>query len=584
MKKLIETDIQHWTGAASFGRGRSYFRRGRISHPRRQGNTLKADCQGSRAQPYRVEIILGPDGIDGGNCSCPVGSGGRCKHAAALLLTWLNEPGVFIEVSDRETKLAQLGKEELITLIGKMLDRYPDLEMLLELPVPTPADARAPLDTETIRRQVQHAFHNVAGEWGAAYDVSVDLLELVDIGDGYVQQQNWRDAVTVYGTVIRGTLDNYGLVEDHDGHLHQVVNRAVSGLGECLGASTEPAQRETILRALFDTYRWDVDYGGIDMGYEAMDIVLHHATDAERQTLIRWIEAALPNGDSWSAGFHRQIYGGLLLDLQEESLDDEAYLALCRQTGQLNDLVTRLLALNRLDEAVAEAKQAEDYPLLNLAGIFVEHNHGDLIETVIRERLPTTSDSRLVEWLKKQLVERGDPTAAVPLEEQLFWQRPSPSAYRQLKELAQKAGRWETLRDEVLTCLTEQRDYTLLTQIHLLENEVEQALQTLPLSRGFGSGWGYAYGGDTLAIQVAKAAEASHPGQAIDLYVKRINHLIEVRGRDNYALAAKYLLRVRELYHRLGEEATWEKLIATILVKPLNCLVLFKVNRWLRIR
>ncbi len=29
----------------------------------------------------------------------------------------------------------------------------------------------------------------------------------------------------------------------------------------------------------------------------------------------------------------------------------------------------------------------------------------------------------------------------------------------------------------------------------------------------------------------------------------------------------QYLLRVRELYHRLGEEATWEKLIATIIVE-----------------
>lgn len=176
------------TGATSFGRGRSYFNRGRISHPRRQGNTFKADCQGSRAQPYRVEITLGPDGIAGGGCSCPVGGGGHCKHAAALLLAWLNKPEMFIELSNRETKLAQLSKEELITLVGKMLDRYPDLEMLLELPVPTPADTQAPLEPETIRRQVQHAFHSVAGEWGAAYDVSVDLLNLVDIGDGYVQQ------------------------------------------------------------------------------------------------------------------------------------------------------------------------------------------------------------------------------------------------------------------------------------------------------------------------------------------------------------------------------------------------------------
>jgi hypothetical protein len=479
-------------------------------------------------------------------------------------LTWLHEPDLFSETGDRETRLAQLSREELIALIGKMLDRYPDLEMLLELPTPTPADAGAPLDPETIRRQVQHAFDSAGDEWGAAYDISLDLLNLVDIGDGYLAKQNWRDAVTLYETVIRETLENYHQVQDHDGHLHGVVNRSVSGLGKCLAAATEPAHRETILRALFDTYRWDIDFGGIDMGYEARDIILDQASETERPTLIAWIEAALPAGDSWSDNYHRQTYGGWLLDLQQESLDDEAYLTLCRQTGRLNDVVIRLLERNRPDEALAEAQQAEDYPLLRLADIFVQHHQGDLIEPVIRDRLTRPDhDHRLMEWLKQQLLERGDVTAALPLEEQLFWQQSNTATYKQLKELAQQAGTWETLRPEVMTRLAAENKYNLLTQIHLLEDEVEQALQTLPYSRG---GWGY-YGGDPLSIQVAKAAETDYPRQALDIYLKRINPLIEARGRDNYALVATYLLRVRELYHRLDETAAWEQLIATILTK-----------------
>ena len=51
--------------------------------------------------------------------------------------------------------------------------------------------------------------------------------------------------------------------------------------------------------------------------------------------------------------------GGLLLDLQADTIDDEAFLLICRQTGRLNDLVDRLLSLNRTDEAVGEAESGQ---------------------------------------------------------------------------------------------------------------------------------------------------------------------------------------------------------------------------------
>ena len=87
-----ESDIRRWTGEASFGRGQCYFAQRNILNPRRQGDTLKARCLGSRPQPYRVTVTLGPTGIVAGHCSCPVGSGGHCKHAAALLLTAQSDP------------------------------------------------------------------------------------------------------------------------------------------------------------------------------------------------------------------------------------------------------------------------------------------------------------------------------------------------------------------------------------------------------------------------------------------------------------------------------------------------------------
>lgn len=564
LPKLTEADIRHWVGETSFQRGQSHASGNAILHPHCQGNLIKAQCQGSSYAPYRVQAALGPGGIISSDCSCPVGSG-RCKHVAALLLAWLRRPEEFTEIADLETNLAQRSPAELIALIRQMVERYPDLELLLELPTPAPAGAQPPLDAQAIRRQARQAFRGDRAGWVDPFEAGADLQPLLNLAAGYVAQQNWRDAVTVYEVIIRETLDNYEMVHEEAGELSEIVNDSVSGLGECLEATTDPALRQAILRVLVDTYLWDVNFGGIDMGYEADDLILCHTNPGERRLVIEWLQAALPSGDSWSADYHRQRLGGFLLALQGDTLDAAAFIALCRQTGRLNDLVDRLLDLGRLDEATAEARQAEDYPLLQLAPLFEAHSQGDRVEQIIRERLSTSKDRRLPEWLKARLIARNDLAGALPLEEQQLWQSPTPDAYQKLRELAQKAGRWDSLRADILIRLEQEKKYGLLTEIHLLEKDVAAALQTLSLVQKQPLGWGYytATGGP-LSIRVAQAAEASHPRQALELYLAQVKHLIDSRGRENYATAARYLRRIQALYQSLNEVKTWEKLIADI--------------------
>ena len=120
LPRLMESKIQRWTGETSFDRGQRYFQQGNILNPRRQGETIRALCLGRRPQPYRLEILLDSEGIVAGDCSCPVGGGGHCKHAAALLLTWLHEPEAFQEIEDLDTALGRRSKAELVALIRKM--------------------------------------------------------------------------------------------------------------------------------------------------------------------------------------------------------------------------------------------------------------------------------------------------------------------------------------------------------------------------------------------------------------------------------------------------------------------------------
>ncbi len=562
MPPLTESDVRRWIGDESFRRGQRYFDQDAILNPRRAGMMLRAQCQGSRSQPYRVQIALGPKGIVSGDCSCPVGGGGHCKHAAALLLTWLDNADAFVDVEDMATMLDRRSKAELIDLIGKMVERYPELEMLVELPVPGEATSK-PMDAESIRRQVRRVFSSAGYEWGAASDVALDLGNVVDVGDGYAEREDWRNAAVVYETIIREVLDQYPSMHDEEGDLHEVVNRCVGGLGECLSATDDTVQRETILRALFDTYAWDVNFGGIDMGYEAPGIILEQSTLEERHQVAGWVRSAMPTGDSWGHNYHRQVLGRFLLELEQEELDDEAFLRICRETNRWQDLVARLLSLQRVDEAADVARSVGDYDLLQLADIFVEHGQADLVTELMRTRAKTSQDTRLPEWLKQRAVERGDAGEALVWTQQLFWQHPSLEGYEQMKAVSKPLDTWESLQIEILTRLSKQNQHALLTEIYLKEDQVDQALASIRrVASGTSGIWGIYH--SPLLIRVAQAAESSRPQESIPIYVDAAKRLIQARGRDNYTTAANYLARVRKLYQRLGEDKTWQALIADI--------------------
>ena len=554
---LSESDISRWTGGRSFERGQAYFRQGAIYNPICQVSTLKAQCMGSQPEPYHVEIELGTEGIVAGRCSCPVGEGGRCKHAAALLLTWLNRPGDFLEMEDMQTLLRNRSKEDLIRLVSRMIERHPDLESLLELPTPDKARAGKQIDPELIRRQVVGAFRSAGDEWSDAWDIARTLEGVLKMGEDYAQSGDWRNARIVYQTVAWEVLQNHETVQEDEGELVEVVNRCVEGLKPCLAAANDPAEREVILRGLFDIYRWDVDYGGIMVGEEVPGIILELATHEEKGLIAEWVQEAMPAGGSWSQDYHRKIYGGFLLDLKGEDLDDESFLAICRNTGRLQDLVARLLELKRVDEAVTEARVANDNDLLRLAELFEAENHGRLVEELIRDRTKASQDERLIEWLKQWAIKRGDTPEALSLAQRLFWAHPSIKRYEEMKNPAQQLDRWKELRPQLMDRPEGDGQFALLTEIHLLEEEIDAALSSVRRTSGLHTTWE----GSPLSIRVAGAAEEHRPQEAVTLYVEAADRIIKARDRKNYTRAVAYLGRVRELYRSSGEEKTWQSFI-----------------------
>ena len=361
--RIKESAVRRWADEVYFQRGQNYFEQGAIYDQRRQGMTLKSKCSGTQAPFYRQEVVFNSHGIESAECSCPVGEGGHCKHTVALLLTWVNNPDSFQESKPLDVSLEKRSNAELIAIIKEMLEQEPDLESLLELPLVE--GNSQPINIKVIRQQANRAFQGTDFEWGYAREIKRDLNPLLKLAAGYLSRNDAEKSALVYETIIETILENENAaLGDEEGELLGVVYDCCEGLGRCLPAVNDAKQRIEILRVVFSAYQWDtIKIGGVGAADNVPEILTSQTTPSERTEIAKWMREIMPKGDSWSDGYHREVLGRLLLDLEAAILDDEAYLKICRQTGRLNDLIDRLLILGRVEEVEDAASKAEEYPL-----------------------------------------------------------------------------------------------------------------------------------------------------------------------------------------------------------------------------
>jgi hypothetical protein len=555
--KLSLSDIKARTDDRSFERGERYFRDGAIFEPKRQGLTIKARCEGSQGGPYRVQVTFDARCVKEAECSCPVGDGGYCKHVVALLLTWRARPEEFIEVEELDAALERRSKPELIALIKRMLRRAPDLDILIEVPAPGTKRANRPANPDLYHRQAMALFREASSDGWSDWSNSPDLGPILEIGVGFLEQHNFAAASAVFEGVLIAIISEYETVND-EGELADVAGECVNGLGQCLAQiNDDPDRREAILRVLFSAYQFALSYT-IASEAEIIELIKNHANADERRTVAGWVRAERTPSDAesdWSAQFFARHYGKLLLALEGGEMDDEAYLQFCREFGLTADLVERLLKLKRRDEAAAELKQADDRDFLTLADLFVQHRQAKVAEQAARARSETEKYGvTILDWLKRRAATRRDKTDLRALTEQIFRKQPSLEGYRELRTLTPK-DEWPDARGRLLDQLTKAGNTVLLMKIALDDKEIDQAIKLLASAKGHPAG---------LALEVAEAARATRPREAVAIYKQQAESLIEARGRERYREACRLLKTVRDLYAQLDDMGEWEYYIGVL--------------------
>src|SRR5439155_12667824 len=124
-----------------------------------------------------------------------------------------------------------------------------------------------------------------------------------------------------------------------------------------------------------------------------------------------------------------------------------------------------------------EAEQASDSELLNIANIFIEHGQDEVAEQLVQERAQKTKGTHLLDWLKKRYLARGDNAAALEIAEMMFRTFPSLEGYKEIRQISEQLGRWETLRTALLDFLNQGQRTALLIHIALYEGDIDKALE-----------------------------------------------------------------------------------------------------------
>lgn len=564
LPKLHEADVRAYIYGAYFERGLGYYHQGNIFDNVRRGNRLEARCHGSMPNPYRVIAELGDEGIVWDDCSCPIGGG--CKHVAALLLTWVHQPESFTTKEEVDDLLENKNKTELIALVQEMLKRAPELDILLDLPSVRGDAAGEPIDPEPYRRQVRNAFIG-AEDWDTHFGVAEEIASIVDIGDRFLEAEEYHNAQTVYQVVVATGLENYERAYHDEGDILIEIGRAVDGLIACFETFTEdPVARRATMRMLFDILQWDIDMGGYDMSGGIPETLSQKTTEDERNQLRTWVEkqtSGLDGTDDYSRSWELESWGRFLLSLDEQDDTVDEFLERAASQGMHRIRFDKLVELGCVEQAVEVAVEhlcSSDHDFLNSALTLERAGYAQQAIAMVESKVDTIEHGRLLAWLANHYEASGDQVGALKLHLRRWEKdRPSLELYQTLEKLAESLDRWDELRPTLIAGLQANENRYVLVEVHLYEEAWDLAWQVAESESGQRWGWGQNF----LEI-VAQATEKQRPRRASDYYLRQVQSLADQRGRKNYAEAARYLLKVRQIYQDLGEPRVWAGILADI--------------------
>lgn len=513
--------------------------RGGVFDARRSGRALRACCEGGDRPAYPVEVTLSPDGarVLGARCGCAAGSTGRCKHVAAVLMTYAERPWSFHDAAGVGAALRRRSTESLAALVEEMVALAPWLERVA-MPV-THSGERA---RSAMRR------HGAA--WGAAGAIAWELSVLRERGRSLLREGDLSGATEAFRGLAEGVIEGYAAVagQDGDGALRALVVDAARGLMKALARARGADLRREVLAALWSVAQGDLACSDVGAAEEIPEAIVRYADEGERAMVAGWIfERAASEGFAandplaWAA----MPFGGLLFDLLRDGLDLDEVLRGLKDLGRWTELVDALLLHGRRDEAAAAAWECPTEALPAVAGLLARWGVGADLDAAVRARLERDPSEAMFTWWGMRCRARGDLAAARETAEEMVGLYPS-------------VARWEALRDEAPEGDRAALQGRVAAALAAHGGRRPEAVRVLLAMGAFEAAEAGTRGEPTVAsaahpvvsgarLAVAEAAAGLRPEVAMAIWSAHVEALIATGERARYREAALVIRRMQAL-------------------------------------
>jgi len=561
--KITAAAIRRAADGKSYKRGEDYFRRGMVYSLLTDGDAIVAKVRGTRN--YKVRLWT-EDGEVEGECSCPMGDMGVfCKHLVAAGLTHLaggapempddgeakprrrrkRPPKPTVTLDDVREHLLQKEPVDLVEIIMRQIEEDDRLRksLLMEVARERPEG----LDTATFRAAIDAATETGGFvDYHEAYSFTSGVENVVDSIAELLGAGHAAEVIDLTEHALRRCERALGQMDDSDGGMSPILERLQElHHAACLKAKPEP---EPLAKRLF---KWEIE-SGWDTFFGAAETyadVLGEKGLAVYRKLAEKLWDQMPQlgpGD-------RRSFEGLRFRITATME------ALARSSGDIEQLVA--VKARDVSSAYRYLDIAETYKQAKLPDKALEWAEKGL--KAFAEKDP---DSRLEDFLADEYHRRRRHDDAMALIWGQFRRRMGLESYQHLKQHADRARQWPQWREKALaairTAIEKQKresaskpqdpwqawrrpaDHSVLVQIFLWERDVEAA-------------WQEAQAGgcsDALWMKLAGLREKDHPADALDIYQRQIDPIVNIKKNDAYREAAKLIQKIKKLMAHLGRE------------------------------
>lgn len=570
LPKITQGMIRQHASEASFRRGEEYCAEGAVISLARRGDVLEAEVEGSQPWPYDVRIEFDGGGIFAASCSCPYDWGDWCKHVVAVLLTYIAERETITERPTVESLLSGLDRNQLQTLLLKLVESDPSLANQIEEVIPVigtapaapvsraaePQPRHTPLDTASFRTRVQSIFRSVdySSSSRATQTVSEAVRQLGQVlgqASSFIEAGDGRTAIAILDPITEEYLEGWESLDDSFGE----ASGFFRGLGQAwarafLIADLSSEERETWSAKLCE-WCGKLEGYGLDDAFDAALQAIEQGWDYPALLAVLRGEFTEEAGSKLKDLDWSDTLTSARLDILERQGKHQEYLNLAKAAGRIGSYTLLLVKLGRIDEAVEEGLRSltDPYEALALAKKLREVGALEGALRIGERGLDLQGQTAyLAEWLLDVASGMGNAVLALRAALVVFREKPGLAAYLRVQELA--ADRWPAYRSELLAYLQKTEKYFSDSRVDVFLHEglIEDAIALVEKGTL-----------DSVVEKVTEAAMASHPDWVIWTCRRYAESIMDGAKAQRYDEAVNWLAKARKAYHASGRQTLWRQ-------------------------